>query len=119
MAKILGFRAGSQQKIERGMFRLLRKKSRTFEILATSNVQEAFSLFKKKPILTGGTRRATNAHVGFGVNKMLIRFRTANDVPRGWRVFPLLGRSTSAKYGERNWLKRGALLTKQRIINNK
>lgn len=119
-----GWRAGTQQKIERGLFRLLRKGSKRVEQLATKNTQEAFTKFKKKPILSGYTKNSSHAKFVFGQNKMLIRFITPNDKPAGdpsyggYAIFPFYGWSTSKKYGPRNWLKKAATLTKERLINN-
>jgi hypothetical protein len=115
----IGFRVETKGKIEQGLFDKLRKKQSIFERVATWNVQRAFTLFRKQPILTGGTQRASNAHIAFGTNKMLIRFRTASDGSYSWRYKPLLGMGTSAKYGERNWLRKGAELTRKDIINKK
>jgi len=120
----IGFRDGTQKKIEQGLFRVLRKKASTVENLATQNVKDAFNRFRKAPVDTGYTKSSTHVKVGVGNRNMLIRFITPNDKEsgdgkrRGYAVFPLLGLSTSAKYGNRNWLKKGAELTKERIINN-
>jgi len=120
----IGFRDGTQKKIEQGLFRVLRKKASTVENLATQNVKDAFNRFRKAPVDTGYTKSSTHVKVGVGNRNMLIRFITPNDKEsgdgkrRGYAVFPLLGLSTSARYGQRNWLKKGAELTKERIINN-
>jgi|GEM_PF-4821160 len=120
----IGFRSGTQKKIEQGLFRILRKKASTVEKLATHNVKDAFSKFRKAPVDTGYTKSSTFVRVGVGTRNMLIRFTTPNDKEsgdgkrRGYAVFPLLGLSTSARYGQRNWLKKGAELTKKLLINN-
>ena len=121
----IGFREGEvMQKVPRAFFRVLRKKAPVIEKLATYNVKDAFSRFRKAPVDTGYTKSSTHVKVGVGNRNMLIRFITPNDKEsgdgkrRGYAVFPLLGLSTSAKYGNRNWLKKGAELTKERIINN-
>jgi len=117
----IGFRVETKGKIEQKLFRVLRKKQNVFEQIATWNVQEAFysPSFPKPPIKTGGTKRASNAHIAFGVNKMLIRFRTAMGPGFEWRVDPFFGWGTSTKYGVRNWLRKGAEITKRDIINKK
>jgi hypothetical protein len=107
----LGFRAGSEAIIKKGLFDKVRQKQSFWTAIANVNVQKAFTLFAKRPILTGGTKKATTAVSFWKGEKLIIRFKTPNDVPRGWRVFPLLGLSTSRKYGERNWLVKGAKLT--------
>lgn len=120
----IGFRDETQKKIEQGLFSILRKTASRVENLATQNVKEAFSRFNKAPVDTGYTKSSTHVKVWTQNRNMLIRFITPNDKEsgdgkrRGYAVFPLLGLSTSAKYGNRNWLKKGAELTKERLINN-
>jgi hypothetical protein len=110
----IGFRQGTERRIKKDLFDMVQREGKKYESLATKNVKTAFRLFKKSPVDTGATRKGTRAIAFWGASKLVIRFRTANDMPsndgkqRGFAVFPLLGLSTSKKYGERNWLVKGA-----------
>lgn len=116
MAKYIGFRKGTDKQIQRGLFEKVRGLSRVYELLGIKNVKKAFSSFRRPPVDTGETRKATTAKWIWVSNKGILRFYTPNNVPRQWRVFPLLGLSTSKRYGERNWLVKGAELTLKEIL---
>ena len=119
--KWIGFRAGSEQKITQGLFDKIKKKQNKLDETATNYVKRSFGMFNP-PInydndpgkSTGLTKADTKAYSFWGKDKFVIRFKTPNNRPsrdgqlRGYAVFPLLGKSTSKKYGERNWLKKGA-----------
>jgi hypothetical protein len=102
----LGFRDDTVQKVERGLFAKLQKNANSFQSIATEQVKGAFTLFSKPPILTGTSQKTTQARVLFGNKKAIIRFESINT--GNYFQFPLLGKGTSAKYGERNVLKKGA-----------
>jgi hypothetical protein len=116
MAKYIGFRKGTREQIKKGLFDKVKGLSRTYELLGIKNVKLAFRLFPRPPVDTGQTRRVTSAKWIWAGEKAILRFYTPNDVPRQWRVFPLLGLSTSKKYGERNWLMKGANLTLKELL---
>jgi len=109
-----GFRENTVQKVKRGLFDSLKTKASLFEQIATANVKRAFFLFPKPPIDTGATQRTTFAKILFGVDKATIRFKSENK--GGYGQFPLLGQSTSSKYGERNWLFGGVKLTAKELF---
>jgi hypothetical protein len=116
--------AVAYNKIERSLFRTLRKKEGVVTQLATQNVKDAFKNpnWLKYPIKTGYTRKTTYAKAVFGRNVSSILFITPNEKRGsegdGYARHPLLGTSTSEKYKVRNWLVGGAILTRKRLINN-
>lgn len=118
----IGFRDGTDRQIKDDLFNSVKKRSRQWELFANKNVKGAFRLFKKPPVDTGATRKGTSAKSFWGNDKLVIRFKTRNDMPsndgkqRGYAIFPLLGLSTSKKYGERNWLVKGAEKTLEDIV---
>lgn len=122
----IGFRGGADKKIIKGLFDRLKRKQNEFDDFATRTVKKQFGLFAT-PInydndpgkSTGYTQKTTKAYSFWGANRLVTRFITPNDAPsrdgklRGYAVFPLLGKSTSKKYGERNWLLAGAKATRK------
>jgi hypothetical protein len=123
ISKAIGFRQDSEKKINGKLFQELRKKQKLWEYIANRNVQNAFFSFKtKSPIETGQTKKSTKAITFWGGLRLVIRFKSPNNFPsrdgkqRGYAVFPLLGLSTSAKYGQRNWLMAGAKTTLKEIV---
>jgi len=109
VSNAVGFRAGSGEIIKKGFFDKIKSQKSFFQGLATSKVKSAFSMFSKQPVDTGYTKETTKATTFWGADKLVIRFKTPND--KGYAIFPLLGLSTSKKYGQRNWLTKGAELT--------
>jgi hypothetical protein len=108
----VGFRNDTVLKVKQGLFRVLRKKVDQVISTQTAIVQESFNSFSpKKPIETGRTRDTTDAQAIFGNERAIIRFKSANAQRRDYAVFPLLGLSTSKKYGVRNWLEKSAKIT--------
>jgi hypothetical protein len=122
ISNAVGFRAGSEKIITDSLFGKLKVKEKLWDTVANKNVQRAFGLFTKKPILSGRTKNSTKAMTFWGGKRLVIRFKTPNNFAsgdgkqRGYAVFPLLGLSTSAKEGDRNWLAKGANLTLNEII---
>ena len=127
----IGFKRGTEKVIITDFFDLIKKDQPKIDKMATENVKEAFGLFDP-PInydndpgkSTGLTKADTKAYSFWGKDKFVIRFKTPNNRPsrdgklRGYAVFPLLGKSTSKKYGERNWFKKGAEKTFEKILNS-
>lgn len=106
-----GFREGTNRQIETGLMRALRKKIESVATVADRTSRSSFHLFSKPPIDTGKLQRGTKASAIFSdlKNSIRIRFKSSNVDDYG--IFPLLGLSTSRKYGERNWLKAAAGIT--------
>jgi hypothetical protein len=127
----VGFASGTREIIITDFFSLLKKSQPKIDKMATETVKEQFGLFNP-PInydndpgkSTGLTKADTKAYSFFGDKNLVIRFKTPNNRPsrdgqlRGYAVFSLLGLSTSKKYGERNWLKKGAEKTFEKIANS-
>ena len=107
----IGFRKDTTRKVSTGLFRVLRKKVDQVIFTATVVVKEAFYSFGEPPVDTGDTIDTTNATAIFGNERAIIRFQSDNAGRNGYAVFPLLGLSTSAKYGPRNWLKKSVDIT--------
>jgi len=117
----IGFRANANIIIKKGLFDKLKKNSRIYESIASKNIKRAFYSFKKPPILTGHTFKTTEATTIWERDRLVTRFSTKNDILAGdsryggYAIFPLFGLSTSRKYGQRNWLVKGALLTLEEL----
>lgn len=107
----VGFRSDTVLKVKQGLFRTLRKKVDQVISTQTAIVQESFYSFSRPPIDTKRTIKTTDAQAIFGQDKAIIRFKSANAESRDYAVFPLLGLSTSKKYGVRNWLEKSAKIT--------
>jgi hypothetical protein len=120
----IGFKEGTEKVIITDFFDLIKKDQPKIDKMATENVKQAFGMFDKPVIDTGYTQKSTKAYSFWGKDRFVIRFITPNDRAsgdgkmRGYAVFPLLGKSTSKKYGERNWLKKGAEKTFEKILNS-
>ena len=118
----IGFRNGTDKQIVRGLFDKIKAKQKEFDEFATKTVKAQFGLFDM-PIDsgTGYTQKTTKAYSFWGKDRLVTRFITPNDAPsrdgklRGYAVFPLLGMSTSKKYGARNWLWAGARATLKEV----
>jgi hypothetical protein len=107
----VGFRSDTVLKVKQGLFRTLRKKVDQVISTQTAIVKESFYSFSRPPIDTKRTIKTTDVQAIFGNERALIRFKSANAERRDYAVFPLLGLSTSKKYGVRNWLEKSAKIT--------
>lgn len=115
----IGFRSGTQQIIEKSLFGILKKNEKSWVLSATRNVKSAIFFFLKPVILTGYTQKTTHVQSFLTKSNLTLRFITPNKGRNGYAVFPLLGLSTSRKYGARNWLKKGAEQTIKDIKKTK
>lgn len=113
----VGFRKDTVQKVSQGLFRVLRKKVDSILNNSQSLITKAFYGFSKPPVDTRETIESTGVKASFQKERVAIRFSSENS--RDYAQFPLLGLSTSAKYGERNWLKKSAELTTKEILTSK
>jgi len=109
-----GFRSGTKQIMKKGLFDKLKLINPYLASKATETVKAQFGKYSKVPILSGYTQKSTKAISTLGDKALVIRFKTPNDKEsgdgkqRGYAYFPLMGLSTSRKYGKRNWLLDGA-----------
>lgn len=105
----IGFRKDTVLKVKQGLFRVLRKKTDEIIFQQTALIKESFYSFSKPPVDTGKTLDTTEVQAIFGQDKAIIRFKSENA--GDYAQFPLLGLSTSKKYGVRNWLEKSAKIT--------
>ena len=106
--------------VTKALFTKVKKNLKKWLLLGQTNLKEQFGIYEKPPVDTGYTR--DSSRVFELTDKLGLRFFTPNDKEsndgklRGYAVFPLLGLSTSKKYGMRNWLKDSATKTLKEIL---
>ncbi len=105
----VGFRNDTVLKVKQGLFRVLRKKVDQVISTQTAIVKESFNSFGRPPIDTGETLNTTGVQAIFGQDKAIIRFKSENV--DDYAQYPLLGLSTSKRYGVRNWLEKSAKIS--------
>lgn len=113
----VGFKKDTVQKVSQGLFKTLKIRVNSILNNSQSLITHAFYGFSKPPVDTRETIESTGVKGTFQKDRIVLRFSSENT--NDYAQFPLLGLSTSSKYGERNWLKKSAELASKELLTSK